>query len=165
MNHLLHFPLNKSSNLPRVLSFAFSLKDSATKDGASARVVRIPTGLDVYIWDLPEDALNSQIARFEQSALEGHIDWQIVRRQPNSLPTDALQNELFQEKLTKRLVETLPVGARIISNMAPMSTAKLNVGSDRKEIWKQAKALGIANRTVWVLSSEDDVKAISSSRK
>jgi hypothetical protein len=70
--------------------------------------------------------------------------------------------EYLRTKLTKTFLHTLPPGALLLSSARdaegqPLFCALVRESHDRGELWKAAKSMGVANRTVDVLWDMDDV--------
>jgi hypothetical protein len=149
------------ANLTDALSLGIAFKIRAIKAGGNGRVYRAPDAVYIDLQGLPADEIQALITPFIDAVIRKNGEFQIViTARTADLPKNIVHGEYLSEKLTKRLLTNLPVGARLIVWNVCAWRAHLAEHTDRQRLWEQAVAEGVAGRNVSVVWTESDLGVI-----
>lgn len=154
-------PRQQSSlTLRDLLCLATGLVDGARSGGGWGRCFCRPTEIVVEIVGLTGEEIDDNIDRFASNALSGPNKCLFIRAEipvPSAPPDAPIQaGEYLRSKLTKKLLNSLPVGAILVSNVFdsachPVFCEPVGEPRERDDVWAAAKAVGANNRMVEVV--------------
>ena len=140
-------------------------KRQAKLVGGKSRSVREGNTLVVTLENFPADRI--QLLSDSQADLFRREGWdyectRITREIPGSI-TDAptVANEVLSHRLTRSFLMGLAEGAYIVSNscdasMVPLLAEPVGGLRERAHLWERAKSLGVDNRNVHVVYSDEE---------
>jgi hypothetical protein len=158
----LMFPVTDSTVRASLMRCA-SFQGEARKMGGQCRVFRAANSIQIEVNGISQSHVDSILSLILSVESEGTVDFQIARSiRSTELPKTVISGEYLREKLTKKLLFSLPQGAWLVSNVGfnPW-TAHLMEQTDRQRLWEQAAERGAAQRLVSVVWSEQDAKQFS----
>ena len=144
-----------------------SFKHQAKLTGGSSRSVLSESGdtLVVMLENVPEERIRLLSDATADFARREGCDYECTRieREIEGFLSDATTaaNEVASARLTRSFLMGLPDTAYIVSNlcdhsMVPLLAEPVGGLRERAHLWERAKSLGVDNRNVHVVWSDDD---------
>jgi hypothetical protein len=157
-------PLKETDlSLVDVLGFGGAMKELARKFGGNGRVFRGADSVWIDLSNITREQINPAVSAYGDFLIKKTSSCKIVTVLVKPIIDDRiLSGEYLREKLTRKLLFELPIGAFVISNLllgprtSPHWTAHLSKRLDRERLWEQAIAQGVAQRMATVVWSEAD---------
>jgi len=139
-----------------VLGFGDALKNMALKSGGSGRVFRLSKLVQIDLQGVTREQVDPWIAAFGEFLIKAGASIKIVAVSTKATaPHGIIVGEYLRQKLTRKLLFSLPDGAYVMSNVST-TTLQLKKHSDRERLWEQAVKDGIAQHTATVVWNASD---------
>jgi hypothetical protein len=151
-------------NLGRPLNLAIEIITFFARDGSRARAFRINGTIEIIVEGVSkEDILSFVKSVGNHLAKEGDDQSITVSAiEGGAVPEELLAGEICHTRLTKKLLSSLSNGAWLLRpGIERTWVQSITENTDRQRAWEQARKSGTANKVVYVLWQETDVRAVT----